>query len=144
MSGLSTEPRSVRGDDQYQDLELKDLDPEFARPAPLDSGAGAAGKYDGVPPPRRRGVIGTLERGMDLLVRYGVEERGIQPRPEEVRGLPLGQRRLLRRSKTITTRCIRCDLSRPAKRDATCFQIADRVSCSLLPADYGCCRNENA
>lgn len=131
MSGLSTAPRSVRGDDQEhnqdQDLELKDLDPELARPAPLDSGAAGAGKY-GVVPPRRRGVVGMLERGMDLLVRYGVEERGIQPRPGEVRDACCGLcnllitglvrvRLLYWRSHTRTTRSTRSNWYRPAEEE---------------------------
>jgi hypothetical protein len=33
---------------------------------------------------RRGGVRGVIDRGMDVLVRNGVEERGIQPRPEGV------------------------------------------------------------
>lgn len=37
------------------------------------------------PSRRRGGLRGVVERGMDLLVRHGVEERGIQPVPDDVR-----------------------------------------------------------
>jgi hypothetical protein len=36
---------------------------------------------------RRGGLRGLIARFMGLLVEYGVEERGIQPRPEDVRRL---------------------------------------------------------
>ncbi len=32
----------------------------------------------------QRGVVGYMKRGMDILVEHGVEERGIEPRPENV------------------------------------------------------------
>lgn len=37
------------------------------------------------PPMKRyKGVKGRVEQGMDFLVKHGVEERGIQPLPEDV------------------------------------------------------------
>jgi len=43
---------------------------------------------EGAPPRRRRrGILGAGQRFMDLLVEHGVEERGIQPRPEDERDI---------------------------------------------------------
>lgn len=36
------------------------------------------------PMKRYKGVKGRVEQGMDFLVKHGVEERGIQPLPENV------------------------------------------------------------
>ncbi|KAK6909431.1 hypothetical protein I203_103449 [Kwoniella mangroviensis CBS 8507] len=46
-----------------------------------DEEAAANGRYRKYP----NGVVGLAKRGMDVLVEHGVEERGIEPRPEDHR-----------------------------------------------------------
>ena len=65
-----------------------------------------------------------LERGMDLLVRYGVEERGIQPRPKEVRALP--HVLAIESRSEIDKRDVQLNLSHPAAEE--CDVLADTVA----------------
>jgi hypothetical protein len=67
------------------DLESGDVDSKrhVKRNGELDDAEQYLGDME-APRQRRGGVLGAVGKFMDLLVEYGVEERGIQPRPEDV------------------------------------------------------------